>query len=288
MKCSAVDADDPRKIEVMCKDCYFISSKSIKEGKEHRFLDELEKDEANINEIELKIQQKSQKIKDYIERLKVEEKGFEDNKIEISIIRSRQDKYEALEKLAKHKQEIAYICQQIEEKDSSCFDLEIFTEEEKNNLEIDKKKAADLYKILIIKQNLNTKLLKTLETFNLNQNISKSKDTKQLAREEVLRNAYRQLNEEQKFYFNENSKLKDELNDLENDVAIKDDILKKARSEIYVIHDKGDIEEDALIELNKNLQDQQLLIQKLKHELKVSKLPQEPLTYSSCCKCSVF
>ena len=161
--------------------------------------------------------------------------------------------------------------------------------EEKNNLDIDKKKALELYKTLAIQQDENVKLMNNLQSFTLQKN-PKTKNQKQIAREEILRNAYKKLVEEQAFYLNENSKLVEELNSLESEMIAKDDILKKAHYTINIIPEGSDIEEDALKELNANLEEQQQLIQKLKTEIEHSKLPEKPSvspSVSSPSKCII-
>jgi chromosome segregation ATPase len=277
------DQVDAKKVEIVCTLC---SVDHIKDDQDslleyNTLASQLEDLETSLTEIREKIRKKKEKQISLLQKLEFEEKNFNDSQIEVSITHFRKDKQKLLEKSQTLKAEIEFICKEIDQKESACFELETCLMQEKCSLELDKKKEAELYKILAAKQDENIKLTRTLESFTVNP--SNKKSHKQLKREASLRNAFEKLLQEEEFYNNQNNKLNEELNSTRSELLVKDQVLEKVTESVETIHLEGDAEESTLMELSKNLEDQQDLIKKLKTELETNKTNPGPITEKKCC-----
>lgn len=288
--CSALNVEhqDPRKIETICKICFQISNENCEKVtvKKAHSNSELQLLQKKFNEIQEKVQKKQRKLEICVEKLKIEEKIFEDSETEILIERLRQEKHGLKEICEELKKELNEICVEIDEKEAIYFESETVLMDEVSSLEVDKKKCANFCKILAEAQDRHIFLQGEFECFRLPKDF-KSKSANQMAREDTLRTAYEKLIEEEQFYCVENIKLLEEVTNAESEISVVDDKLLKIQGDIGLSPTKIDVEKDAIRELNSNLEDQQKLIRKLKHELESSKLSQDPISEKTCNSCLI-
>lgn len=275
--CSAlpVDPSTTKTFDLICKSCHSspltpASPESKKILSLYITCTTLLKDYKNAKE---KIQKTKLKTQSY-QKLLTNRETQDPN---LSILSNKE---ELLLKSDHLKHTLNLICSQIEEKDTIYFEAETFLMDEKNRLEMSKKKTIELYKTLALKQDENIQLAKTLDKLEMPHKRKKRTDS-QIVREMNLRKAYEKLMETEKFFSEKNVQLVEEMKMLERGVEEKSQELEKIEDEIK----DGEIEEKYLKELNETLQEQQQLIVKLKTELETSK---SEVLSSQKCACVVF
>ena len=290
-KCSAVEIDqkDPKNLELMCKMCCRTESETGQGDMQEYITDsdgELQELRNKIEEIDKKIQTKVKKCEKYNEELSIQEKIFEESQTEAKIEQARHDKIKLLEKSEELKQQLNKICEEISEKEGIYFESESNIVNERTALELDKKNEVAQYKQLIALQDKNIDLQQTLESFKIHKEV-KNKSHQQIAREQNLRDVYDKLLEEEKFHYTENIKLIDEVNNIECEISDADYKLQRMHDDIALSPTKFDTETDVIKQFNHSLQEQQVLIKKLKEELEAFKAKREAVSNNTC-KCVAF
>jgi chromosome segregation ATPase len=275
-----VDIQDVRKTELSCKEC---APSQTPASFSHEFKDktikiyeEIANLHRKINACNASIAKQQEKRECWTNKLEIEENSFVSMETEELITKLRLEKHAFLEKIAQMRKEIDDICQEIEEQETIYFESETYLVEEKHQMDINKKRSEELHKTLSNTLDRNIKLNEAIESLDIPKSIKKKE----------LRENYERLTKEEKIYKEKQGKLKEELENAEGEIEVRNRELEKIDEGVEVVGNE-DEEEIIIKELNCRLEEQKKLIQNLKDEIKQSEMKNDPITKENC-KCEVF